>query len=185
MRRLKLQFPYIGQHSRAIDYSLLLTGLLASAAVFYQYTSSTHEVNYWETRVARIEQQHKQREVVAPRQSVRQGRQRDISQEIRQEIKKASAVIDQMNLPWESFFDAIEFASHKDVALLSLQPSVANRNIRIGGEAKDMSVLLYFIEALEREVIFEHAHLLNYKIKLDNPHRPVVFLLTASWAPVP
>ncbi len=179
MRRLKLQFPYVGQHSQTVDFSLLLIGLLTLVMVSYQFTTSAKEIDYWETRVARVEQQRQQREA-APRRSSRQN-QRNITQEIRQEIQKASVVIDEMNLPWESFFDAIEFASHEDVAILSLQPSIANNNMRISGEAKDMSVLLLFVEALERELVFENAHLLNYKIKLDNPHKPVVFLLTASW----
>ena len=180
MRRLKLQFPYIGQHSQAVDYCLLLVGLLTLVLVISQFTASAKEVDVWETRVARIEQQQQQQREVTPRRSSRQN-QRNITQEIRQEIRKASVVIDEMNLPWESFFDAIEFASHEDVAILSLQPSIASSNMRISGEAKDMSVLLLFVEALERELVFENAHLLNYKIKLDNPHKPVVFLLTASW----
>ena len=180
MRRLKLQFPYVGQHSQVVDYSLLLIGLLTLVLVIYQFTTSAKEVDVWETRVARIEQQQQQQREVTPRRSSRQ-KQRNITQEIRQEIRKASVVIDEMNLPWESFFDAIEFASHEDVAILSLQPSIASSNMRISGEAKDMSVLLLFVEALERELVFENAHLLNYKIKLDNPHKPVVFLLTASW----
>ena len=182
MRRLKLQFPYIGQHSLAIDYTLLFIGVLALVAVSYQFTAATKEVDYWETRVARMQQQ--QQPEVAPRRSSRQGRQKNITQEIRQEIRKASVVIDEMNLHWESFFDAIEFASHEQVAILSLQPSVANNNIRINGEAKDMSVLLHYVEALERELIFENAHLLNYKVKLDSPHKPIVFLLIASWKPL-
>ncbi|MDH5553055.1 MAG: fimbrial assembly protein, partial [Nitrosomonas sp.] len=107
MRRLKLQFPYIGQHSQAVDYSLLLIGLLSLVLVIYQFTTSAKEVDVWETRVARFEQQQQQREVT-PRRSSRQS-QRNITQEIRQEIRKASVVIEQMNLPWESFFDAIEF----------------------------------------------------------------------------
>jgi hypothetical protein len=53
--------------------------------------------------------------------------------------------------------------------------------LRISGEAKNMSELLDFVEALERELTFENVHLLNYKIKQDNPHRPIVFLLTAAW----
>ena len=179
MRRLRLRFPYIGQHSQAVDVSLLLIGLLTLVMVSYLFTTSATEVDYWETRVARIEQQQEQKREVTPRRSSRQNK-RNITQEIRQEIRKASVVIDEMNLPWESFFDAIEFASHEGVAILSLQPSIANSNMRISGEAKDMSVLLLFVEALERELVFENAHLLNYKIKLDNPHKPVVFLLTAS-----
>jgi len=44
-----------------------------------------------------------------------------------------------------------------------------------------MSELLDFVEALELELTFENVHLLNYKIKQDNPHRPIIFLLTAAW----
>lgn len=44
-----------------------------------------------------------------------------------------------------------------------------------------MSELLDFVEALERELVFENVHLLNYKIKQDNPHKPIIFLLTTAW----
>ncbi|MDP1557406.1 MAG: fimbrial assembly protein [Nitrosomonas sp.] len=177
MRRLNLRFPYSGQQSQAIDTTLLVLGLLTLVGILYQFTSSMEKVDYWETRVARIE---KQQHNVSPRRPSTSN-QRGVSQEIRQEIKKASEVIGQINLPWEALFDAVEFAANEEVALLSLQPNVANRTIRIGGEAKDLSALLDFVEALERELIFENAHLVNYKIKLDNPQRPIVFLVTAEW----
>ena len=105
----------------------------------------------------------------------------DIRQEIRQEIEQANKIMAQINLPWEAFFNAIEFASDKEVALLSLQPSITNRTLRISGEARNMSGLLDFIEALEREPVFQNAHLLNYKIKLDSPQRPIIFLITTLW----
>lgn len=106
---------------------------------------------------------------------------REFSQEIRKEIGQANGVLDQINLPWDGLFDAIEHASTKEVALLSLQPNVANRVLRINGEAKDMAKLLDFVEALEREEIFQNVHLVNYKIKQDNPHKPIIFLLSAAW----
>ena len=106
---------------------------------------------------------------------------REFGQEIRKEISKANAILDQINLPWESLFDSIEHAATEDIALVSLQPNVSSRALRISGEAKNMSELLDFVEALEREPIFENVHLLNYKIKQDNPHRPIIFLLTEVW----
>ena len=96
-------------------------------------------------------------------------------------IAQANTILDQLNLPWESLFDSIESASTEHIALLSLQPNVGNRTLRISGEARSMSELLDFVEALEREAVFENVHLLNYKIKQDNPHRPIIFLLTATW----
>ena len=90
-------------------------------------------------------------------------------------------ILDQINLPWETLFDSIESAATEQIALLSLQPNVSNRTLRISGEAKNMSELLDFVEALERETVFENVHLLNYKIKQDNPHKPIIFLLTTAW----
>jgi Tfp pilus assembly protein PilN len=178
MRHLRLKFPYPGQQSQIIDYSLLALGLLALASVLYLLKLSTENINYWEARVERLEKQQQ------PNISTRHRRRdpsQQITQEIRQEIKKASEIMGQLNLPWESFFNAIEFAASQEVALLSLQPNVANQNIRVNGEARNITVLLDFVEALERENVFEKAHLLNYKIKQDSPQRPIIFLITATW----
>jgi len=182
MRRLRLKFPYPGQQSQITDYSLLALGLLALVSVLYLLKLSTENINYWETRVERLEKQ--QQPNISSRHRTSHRRRdpsQQISQEIRQEIKKASEIMGQLNLPWESFFNAIEFAASKEVALLSLQPNVANQNIRVNGEARDITVLLDFVEALERENVFEKAHLLNYKIQQDNPQRPIIFLITATW----
>lgn len=108
-------------------------------------------------------------------------RSRDTGQEISKDLEKANVILQQINLPWESLFDSIEHVATEDIALLSLQPNVTNRTLRIRGEARNMAVLLDFVEAMEREVIFEKAHLVNYKIKQDSPYRPIDFLLTAVW----
>jgi hypothetical protein len=182
MRRLRLKFPYPGQQSQIIDYSLLALGLLALASVLYLLKLSTENINYWENRVERLENQ--QQPNISSRHRTSHRRRdpsQQITQEIRQEIKKASEIMGQLNLPWESFFNAIEFAASKEVAILSLQPNVANQNIRVNGEARNITVLLDFVEALERENVFEKAHLLNYKIKQDSPQRPIIFLITATW----
>ncbi len=177
MSRLKLKFPYHEQSIPHVDYSILLIGLLILAGVLLQYRHITEEVNYWSNRVERLEKQQQQK--AAPR--ARSTRVKEFSQEIRKEITQANSILDQINLPWEALFDSIESASTEHIALLSLQPNVANRLLRISGEARSMSELLDFVEALERELVFENVHLLNYKIKQDNPQRPIIFLLTATW----
>ena len=178
MPRLRLKFPDNGQSVPHIDYSMLLIGLLTLIGVLLQFQQITEEVNYWTNRVERLEKQQQQK---PPPRTRGTPRVKEFSQEIRKEIIQANAVLDQMNLPWEALFDSIEQAATEEIALLSLQPTVPNRTLRISGEAKNMSELLDFVEALERELTFENVHLLNYKIKQDNPHRPIVFLLTAAW----
>lgn len=181
MPRLRLKFPGHGQSVPRIDFTVLLIGLLVLAGVLLQFRQITEEVNYWTNRVERLEKQQQQKTSPRTRGTPRV---KEFSQEIRKEIIQANAILDQINLPWEALFDSIEQAATEEIALLSLQPTVPNRTLRISGEAKNMSELLDFVEALERELTFENVHLLNYKIKQDNPHRPIVFLLTAAWIQV-
>ena len=179
MSRLKLTFPYSGQHVRSIDITLLLISLIVLLAVFYHFRLIAEESSYWGMQVEKLEKQ--QPKTATTTRSRSTSRTREFSQEIGKELIKANTILDQINLPWEALFDSIEHIITEDVALLTLQPNVTNRTLRINGEARNMAVLLDFIEAMEREVIFEKAHLVNYKIKQDSPYRPVDFLLTAVW----
>ena len=181
MPRLRLKFPDRGQSVPHIDFSILLIGLLVLADVLLQFRQVTEEVNHWTNRVERLEKQQQQKAAPRTRSTPRI---KEFSQEIRKEITQANAILDQINLPWETLFDAIEHAATEQIALLSLQPNVGNRTLRISGEAKSMAELLDFVEALERDLVFENVHLLNYKIKQDSPHRPIIFLLTAAWMQV-
>lgn len=178
MRRLRLKFPYTGQQTSPIDYSLLLLGLLFLATTVMHLKSLMEETSYWEAQVDRFE--HLQQQKRAPRTSSPRA-----SQESQQELKQAREIMKQLNLPWEMLFDSLEYAVTKDIALLSVQPSVANQSIRINGEARNLVALTDFVEAIEREAFFENAHILNYKIKQENPHRPILFSLITSWIETP
>jgi len=180
MSRLKLNFPYAGQSVRGIDITLLLIGLLVLVAVFLYFKNISEESSYWSVRVEKLEKDQP-RPAASQRTRSSSPRTRDVGQEIGKELQKANAILEQINLPWEALFDSIEHISTEDVSLLSLQPNVTNRTLRIRGEARDMPMLLDFVEAMERETIFEKVHLVNYKIKQDSPYRPVDFLLTAVW----
>lgn len=180
MSRLKLSFPYPGQNIRGVDLSLLLAGLIVLLVVFYQFQRISEESGDWSTRVEKLEKEQP-RPAAATTRARTSPRGREMGQEIGKELEKANAILRQINLPWETLFDSIEHIATEDIALLSLQPNVTNRTLRIRGEARNMAVLLDFVEAMEREVIFEKVHLVNYKIKQDNPYRPIDFLLTAVW----
>ncbi|UJP04490.1 MAG: PilN domain-containing protein [Nitrosomonas sp.] len=178
MSRLRLKFPYREQAAPQLDWLLLLIGLSVVTAIYFQFRYLVEEANYWSNRVERMEKQQLQK--TAPRtRSV--SRIREFGHEIQKEITQANAVLDQLNLPWEALFDSIEQAATENIALLSLQPNVSSRTLRLSGEAKNMTELLDFVEALEREPVFENVHLLNYKVKQDNPRRPIIFLLNAAW----
>lgn len=178
MRNLKLKFPYVQQQARNIDYILLGLGLFIFVACFYQLKLIMEEISHWEARIDRLEQQQQHRKT--PRTPIAR-----ITQETQKELKQANEVLQQINLPWEALFDSLEYAVSKEIALLSVQPNVASRTIRINGEARNLAALTDFVEAIEREEVLKNAYLLNYKVKNENPYRPIAFSLTATWIDLP
>lgn len=174
MRDLKLKFPYIAQQARYIDYILLGLGFMIFIACFYQLKSVMEEVAHWEARIDRLEQQQQHKKT--PRTPVAR-----ITQETQKELKQAKEVLRQINLPWEALFDSLEYSVSKEIALLSVQPNVANRAIRVAGEARNLAALTDFVEAIEREEVFENAYVINYKVKQENPHRPIAFSVATTW----
>ena len=136
------------------------------------------DITHWEARINRLEQQQQHRKT--PRTPIAR-----ITQETQQELKQANEILRKINLPWEKLFDSLEYAVSKEIALLSVQPNVANRTLRINGEARNLGALTDFVEAIEREEVFENAHLLNYKVKQENPYRPIAFSLITKWINLP
>jgi hypothetical protein len=174
MRSLRLKFPDSGLEAKGAGYAVMLLGIVVLASVLYQFKTAIDEVAYLDLRIAGMDRRT-QRGTMPPASLAQGGR------EIKQELRKANAVMSEIDLPWEALFDSVEYAASHDVALLSLQPDAAGRTMRIGGEAKSMPALLDFVSALEREPVLKDAYLLKYEIKQDDPQRPIVFSLTASW----
>ena len=85
----------------------------------------------------------------------------------------------------------MEEIAHWDARIYRLEQQQQHRKTprtpiaRINGEARNLAALTDFVEAIEREDVFENAYLLSYKVKKENPHRPIVFSLTATWIDLP
>lgn len=174
MRSLNLNFPDGGQEARSAGFIVLLLGIAALTGVLYQFKAAIEEVAYWDLRIAGMDRR-------TQRKTLPQGAPTPGGREIKQEIKRANAVLSEIDLPWEALFDSVEYATNHDVALLSFQPDASGHTMLIGGEAKNMLALLDFVGALEREPVLKDAYLLKYEIKREDPQQPVIFSLTASW----
>ena len=174
MRSLNLKFPDGGQEARSAGYVMLVLGILALSGVLYQYQRAMDEVAYWDLRIASMDRQTQRKTM--PLASPAQG-----GREIKQEVKRANAVLSEIDLPWGALFDSVEYATSHEVALLSFQPDAAGRTMRMGGEAKSMPALLDFVSALEREPVLKDAYLLKYEVKQDDPQQPIIFSVMASW----
>jgi hypothetical protein len=180
MGRLRLRFPDSGGGAERVGYVIMSLGAMILAGVLYEFNLAVNEVAYWDTRIASVERRAQR--TGAPQGTGTLSSSLNSGRDMKQEVKKANAVMSELDLPWQALFDSVEYAANHDVALLSFQPDPAGRIMRIGAEAKNIAAMLDFVGALEREPVLKDAHLLKYEIKRDDPHRPVIFLLTATWA---
>jgi len=102
-----------------------------------------------------------------------------------EEIERAKTVIQQLLLPWDQLFTAIESSDSKGIALLSIQPDAEKRLIVIGGEAKTFEVLLEYIRQLERSRALLRVHLTSHEVQKKDPQHPIRFAVAAEWGTTP
>jgi type II secretory pathway pseudopilin PulG len=102
-------------------------------------------------------------------------------QEVQAEIRRANEVIVQLDLPWGPLFEAVEGASHEQVALLGIQPDAQNRTLSLAAEAKDMSGAVAYVKRLGNEAIFSDTHIVNHQVQEQDPDKPLRFSVQAVW----
>ncbi len=97
------------------------------------------------------------------------------------EVKRANEVLRQLSLPWGGLFQTIESASTKNVALLGLEPDSEKHQVKISGEAKNIESMLEYIKKLENHDVFGTVYLQSHHVQLQDPEKPVRFVLQAMW----
>jgi hypothetical protein len=107
------------------------------------------------------------------------------SGERRERLEAARRVVLELGVPWQPLFDSIAAALDARVALLRIQPDPGKKEVRIGGEAKDLAAVLAFAARLERGGVVHGAYLLEHELRRREDERAVRFTLRAAWSPAP
>jgi hypothetical protein len=174
LRAVQLDFLHpTGRGSRIGPLLLVAGALVALGAVSYQRHLARDVV----VREAQLSEMRGMASRSAPALSERESD----TPEVRDQIKKANAVLQQMNVPWGELFAAIESAEHGNVALLAVQPDARSHSVLIGGEARDLPAALAYMERLERTRRLRDVVLLTHEVKTKDPGQPVAFTLNAVW----
>jgi len=155
--------------------ALLAAGIAAAAAVLFYQWGISQEIVRREVELSKIERQLKPGAASAIRVS-------GTPKQLEDDIRRAKGVIEQLLLPWERMFAAIETSDEKGIALLLVQPNAEKRRITIGGEAKSLIVVLDYIRRLERSGALAKVHLTSHEVQQQDPQKPVRFVIEASWA---
>ncbi len=161
-------FPWAGT-------GLLLIALAVSAQVGVYYHELNEKNAYW----AHLAETNKRQLPVHPSVDPRR------ADEIALEIKYANGVLNKLTLPWDKLFQAVEWSSGKNVALLGIEPDADKHELRITAEARNLGALTQYIRQLSRQEIFTSVYLQSHQIQQQIPERPVRFTLVAGWKAAP
>lgn len=151
---------------------VLALAVMVASGIYYRNLSVQADL---------LESGVEQRERAAQRQlpGRRQGEHTTVAMAL--EVKRANEVLRQLSLPWYGLLQTIESAGGKDVALLGLEPDTEKRLVKISGEAKNIAAMLDYIKQLENQDLFGNVYLQSHHIQLQDPERPVRFVLVAVW----
>ncbi|MEN6587979.1 MAG: hypothetical protein ABFE02_18220 [Sulfuricella sp.] len=153
---------------------LLAVAVAALAATGVYLRSLSDEAGLWESRAEHIERASR-RQSPAGLDSER------MAGDLALEVKRANQVLRQLSVPWNGLFQTVEDNSSKDVTLLGLEPDTEKGLVKISGEAKNIPAMLEYIKQLENRDVFGTVYLQSHHIQLQDPEKPVRFVLLAIW----
>lgn len=99
-------------------------------------------------------------------------------------LAAARQALEKAKLPWNELFSGLEAAHGADVALLSVAPEVARRQVRIHAEARDFAAMLAYHRQLQQQPGLAQVVLVDHVVVKDVPETPVRFQILAAWGTV-
>jgi len=174
IRALSLDFKQSARSWSVLGLVVLLLGAFVLAIVANEERKLAGQIELAESRL----------EVLAKRGKIKPALPLD-AQALQQDIRQANEILQQLALPWDALFQAVEANSEQEIALLSIQPDVGKHIVRIGGEAKNFDALLAYITRLEHSKILNHVYLTTHEVRTQDAEKPVRFALVANWTVQP
>jgi Tfp pilus assembly protein PilN len=87
--------------------------------------------------------------------------------------------------PWSRLLTSLGSTSGKEVALLSIEPSVAKQSVRLTAEARDATQMLDYLSALQHDARLSSVVLVSHQLQVQAPGTPVRFQVQAQWGDAP
>lgn len=97
------------------------------------------------------------------------------------QARAINSVISQLNVPWRDLQEAIALATPATVALLTLEPDIKKRLIKITAETKTSDAMFAYIQALQQQAFFSGVTLTRHEINEQDANNPIRFQIEAEW----
>lgn len=98
--------------------------------------------------------------------------------------EEAAPVVAMLGAPWALLLQELESASHDEagsVAVLAVEPDREKGRIRIIAEARNLSMVLAYVERLQKSHALRFPMLDSHEIRVEDRDQPVRFQLSADW----
>jgi hypothetical protein len=97
----------------------------------------------------------------------------------------ARQVAQNLQTPWGDLLESLETSPKQAVALLSVEPSVSKRMLRLTAEARTPQDMLDYLEALQHDPRLIGVVLVSHQVQSQAPGQPVRFSIQAGWGVAP
>lgn len=172
MRELRIDFENGRTAPRRLAIPLLIASLVLIVVVAGAYRDTRAQVEYWNDEVAQLRS--------GGTRAAQAGSPRVPDKGTEAELKRAHEIVNQLALPWDQLFLAVEAATPSDVALLGIEPNAQKHSVRLTGEGKNIHAVLAYVQQLEAQPILRDVYLLDHGTP-DAPQRPARFVIEAIW----
>lgn len=171
MRALELDF--VAERPKGTRFGMLL--LLAAAAILFIALSAFDDLQ-------------RENALLTEEMDRIERRARGVSVEVASvddstaaQIRLANTVIEQLALPWERLFRAIEGAAFSKVVLIGITPDARTGMVEIVGETTDREAMLDYVERLDAQPELSGVYLLSHQYEKRGGVRPYRFAVSGSW----
>jgi Tfp pilus assembly protein PilN len=173
-RRLQLDFAPRPSVFQRLGWLLLIAGLACAAMLAYRYVQQGEELARADAQLGTL------RQGAAAIQAALSPNSKD-SKRAKGELKLAREILARLGLPWDELFSEIETHIDEQVTLLSVEPNAEKSALLVTGEAKDLQAMLAYSKRMHASARFKDVYIQSHQIQVQNPQRPVRFVLSARW----
>ncbi|MBC7957414.1 MAG: hypothetical protein H7Y33_16290 [Cytophagales bacterium] len=158
---------------RWLGWGMLVVAVLAGLALSEQLAEASQRHTAAESRHAQLNERLRAK---TPRRTVLAPDPQTLA-----DVQRANIIIDQLTVPWDELFDAVEAADARGLAVLSLTPNARDRSLRLAGESRSMADLLAYVGRVAEQPVLSQVHLQGYNTVVREGMPVVAFTLAATW----
>jgi Tfp pilus assembly protein PilN len=97
------------------------------------------------------------------------------------EVLRANRVLQQLNMPWDALFRAVESSAGNQVVLLALEPDAQKGTLKITAETRNIDTMLAYLRQLNTAKTLSGVALQNHRVQQSDPEQPIRFAVQAVW----